>query len=712
MVAGLAIANSQPGLAESLAVLELEPVEVTAQKSTQNLQDVPVSVQVINKDDLQKSGVSDLFNLGDIAPSVTGGQANRTLGARMGIRGISDYVRNPGYDASLGVYIDGVYAGRSEATSQGLMGMERVEILRGPQGTLFGKNTVAGAINMTTRKPTETFESSLNVDFGEFGTRKLGAWFGGALIPGKLLASINLGQDQTDGWIDNLTRPQDRLGSGSADSGRAFARIKFAEGAQADLAFWRYRYDGIPAFGEAITPSTLVNFAPGPRTTATNSPAQETVSKDGGSLTFDVDLSNGMHVTSITAAQNAKNFYQNDDDMSPLELIVVPGTENTTGQVSQEIRLMSAKDKDKDWLLGFFYMSQDNGLNSSVVSGSAFPVAPLRGRRTTSEGQLDSTVLALFAHGNAMLTNALQLTGGVRFSREEKDMTFSQTPIPGFASNIPQFSTGMTDTDVSPKVGVNWFCNPELMFYSFYSVGFKSGGYNMDIISAAVANPAQDLRFNKQEVESVELGWKASAWDQRLRFNGAIYRMDGQDWQVQQFVMQSNNTSVSTITNAGKVQIDGVEIDAQTRLPYGLSLKGGVAYTDAKFLEYKNGGGLGVNYDGNRLPFAPKLKSSLTIEQTLPWESLQWSWSVGFTHTDEQFSNSNNLPVTRIAPYDLLNARIAVSGGERLAWSLALWGQNLTNHEYVTFQGVQALNQARAIYGAPRTIGLSLNLDF
>lgn len=701
---------TSPVLAQGAPADGLQTVEITAQKRTQNLQVVPVSVDSVSAGDLERAGVKDLFNLGDLSPSVTAGQSNRTLGARMGIRGINDFARNPGFDASMGVYVDGVYAGRSEATSLGLTGIERLEVLRGPQGTLFGKNTVAGALSLTTRKPTDRFEASVSVEGADFGTRNLGLWLGGALVPASVQASLSLAQEKTDGWVDNLNRPDVRPGSGDGTTARAFVRFKPSASTQIDAAVWHYSYKGVPMFGEAVAPSALAGVAPGPRTTSTNAASEETVKKDGGSVSLETGLGSGLRLTSITATQKARNFYSNDDDMAPLDIYFGNNTADNK-QLTQELRIASAPDPARDWLLGLFYMKQDSDQVASISTGAAFPVAALRQRTATSVGTMSGDSVALFAHGNIMLGERLQFTGGVRATRETKDVTLSQSPIPGLAANIPLFGGQVKDNDISPKLGLNWFVGPDLMVYGFYTQGFKSGGYNMDLIGSAVTNPAVDLRFNKQKVESFELGWKSEWLDRRLRANGAIYRMDGKDYQVQQFVLQPNGTSVATITNAGEVRIDGLEVDIQARLTPSITVKGGVAYTDATFLSFKNGGGVGVNFDGNRLPFAPRLKSALSVEHVIPLGGLQVRTSLGYTHTGEQTSNANGAAVNRIPGYDLFNARIALEGGDARRWSVALWGRNLSNREYTTVNATNALQQARAIYGSPRTVGLQASLD-
>jgi iron complex outermembrane recepter protein len=311
--------------AQANSTVGLQSVVVTAQKRSQDLQVVPVSVQSISSSDLERAGVKDLFSLGDLSPSVTGGQSNRTLGARMGIRGINDFARNPGFDASMGVYVDGVYAGRSESTSLGLTGIERLEVLRGPQGTLFGKNTVAGALNLTTRKPTDRFEASINAEGADFGTRNLGLWLGGAVVPGTVQASLSLAQEKTDGWIDNLNRPGTRPGSGDGTTARAFVRFKPNASTQIDAALWRYRFKGVPMFGEAVAPSALASVAPGPRTTSTDATSEETIRKDGGSVTLEMGLGSGLRLTSITSTQKARNCPRRSNFDPPCRLNFDPG---------------------------------------------------------------------------------------------------------------------------------------------------------------------------------------------------------------------------------------------------------------------------------------------------------------------------------------------------------------------------------------------------
>jgi iron complex outermembrane receptor protein len=692
----------------------LQLIEVTAQKRLQSLQAVPVSVEAMGSADLERAGVRDLFNLGELSASITGGQANRTLGARMGLRGINDFARNIGYDASMGVYIDGVYAGRSESTSQSLTGMERVEVLRGPQGTLYGKNTIAGALNLTTRKPTDRFEASGSIEAGEYGTRNFGLWLGGAIVPGALQAALTLGQENSDGWIDNLTRPDLRPGSFKANNARGLLRWKPAKATTVDLSVSHYSYRGVPMFGEAVPPAVKVSFAPGPYSTSTGNDADEQVKKAAASVSVSHGLATGARLVSITAWQDAMNYYQNDEDLSPRDEIWAYGTRRNTKQITQELRYESAYSRDLDWLAGLFYMRQDNDAAGGLRIGTDFPTAAVRGLQSLSESELVSNSLAFFLHGNVRITSSLQFTGGLRYTRESKDVAFAQKGIPGFLIDQPRFTDSLTDSDVSPKAGLNWRVSDDVMVYGSVSRGFKSGGYNVDSISGTrpLNDPKVDLRFGKQTVTSTELGLKSEWMDRKIRLNAAVYSMDGTDWQVQQFITLPNGTAAPIITNAGKVRIDGAELELQARPVSSVLLKAGVAYTDARFEEFKNANAAGEAYDGRPLTFSPRLKASVSVEHLMPLGALQLRSSVSYTHTDAQWSNSNLNGQNLIPQVDLWNARVAIEGGMDARWSVALWARNLTDRVYSSFNDNSlGLGRIRGIYGQPRTVGVTLSVD-
>ena len=702
-----AAANSDDG--------QLSTVVVTAQKRSQNVQEVPLSVETLNAVGLEKAGVKDIFDLSKFSPSLTGGGEGRTSNARVGIRGISDFARNIGFDASVGVYVDGVFAGRQEALSQSMVGIERVEVLRGPQGTLFGKNTVAGAINITTRKPTEQREATLNADMGEFGYRNVGAWLGGAVVPGKFLASIALEKRLSDGYIKNALH-HNTGGELDSNSVRLFGRFLASKELAIDIGLNKLKLEDTPILGSPIAPSSAVRFIPGPYYTATNTTGFESIDKSGGNLTVNYELPNSMKFTSVTAFHDSlAHSEHNDEDLTPLDGAETAFFDTRTRQYSQELRLASSSKREGDWLLGLFYMQQNNDANAQLRFGSEFAIASVRNSAVNLNSQLDSTSVAAFTHGNYRISENLQFTGGLRITREKKKVDFEQVADPGVARlnvfSVPRYRSAQADPDVSPKIGLNWFPAQHVMAYGSYSTAFKSGGFNTDIMTSRLTDPANQMKYLKQKVTTIEFGLKSELMQRRLRLNAAVFQTKGSDYQVQQFVVTPEGQTTVSVTNAGRVKIEGMELDAMAKLGPSLSLSANFAYSDAKFEEFKNGGGLGVHFDDHSLAFAPRLKGTVSADYSKMIGDYMLRAHVNAVHTGEQYSNPNNLAVNKIAASNLLGARFSVEGGERFPWTVSVWGKNLGNKLYIVNQNVSFLGVNRAIYGMPRTVGVSLSVE-
>jgi iron complex outermembrane receptor protein len=237
----LVFAQESPALR---AAVGLEEVIVTAQRAAQDLQIVPISIEALTRRDIESARLDDLRSLDRVSPSITGGQSVRALGGRIGIRGFNDLDRNAGGERSVGIYVDGVYSGRKDALTEPTVGIERIEVLRGPQGTLFGRNSTAGALSLTTRKPTDHPELSLALDVGNYSTTDVEGWVGGPVRGKTLTGSLSVGFHDDDGYVENVTLGN-RQASYRTLSGRGFLRWSPSERLSVDLAL-----DGLEDDGE------------------------------------------------------------------------------------------------------------------------------------------------------------------------------------------------------------------------------------------------------------------------------------------------------------------------------------------------------------------------------------------------------------------------------------------------------------------------------
>jgi len=338
--------------------LVMEEITVTAQKRAQSLQDVPISVQAITESAIRELGATILTDLEASAPSLQTGGVVGSSNQQMGLRGIVDYSRNTGIDARMGIYIDGIYQGRSYSSDQPLLGLERVEILRGPQGTLFGKNTVSGAISLVTKTPTEEFEGQVQADLGNYDYRKAAAYFSGPLGE-TVFGSLSFSYDESDGYYYNTTLDQD---TGSYDRWSTRGKLRFVPSDRLEIVV-----SGDAAQSNSNAP-LYVNAALPPYTSQQNFEAEDEVNFWGGALTVNYDLDSGYTLTSITAYREADYQTRYDDDITPFEIQTSNFNEDSD-QFSQELRLVSPREDRYDWVAGLYYFDSDMSTTRSAVFG-------------------------------------------------------------------------------------------------------------------------------------------------------------------------------------------------------------------------------------------------------------------------------------------------------------------------------------------------------
>lgn len=679
----------------------LEEIVVTAQKREQSVQDVPIAISAFNESDLERLNASDLSDLQYSTPNFTI-SSNSKVTPRVGMRGISDFSRNPGYDNRVSVYIDGMYAGRSAASNQATLDIERIEVLRGPQGTLFGKNTVAGAISLTSRKPSEEFSGSIKAELGNEDFHSLTGMITGALIEDKLLAKVMINDQKKDGFKTHLGTGNDLNGT-DKQSARLQLRWLMDQG-EINVSLDKSKDKGEGINAENINDS----IAPGPYTVNTNDLNYQEIENQGAAVTVDYTLDSDFTITSITGYRESNYYGSLDEDYSPLDVARSIVTEDSE-HFSQEFRLASPVNDNYDYVVGLYYFDQTNKSQSSAHGGIYFPTYNAVTNPTpavTVPATVDVTSFAAFFHGNYRFTEKLELSGGLRYTYEKKDLDYTIT------DNTFLFTNGsLNDSrdaeDVSPKIGLNYYATEDVMFYTSYSKAFKSGGWNVDFISTF-----DEIDFQDEEVDAYELGFKSTLAEGRLRINAALYHANYSDFQVFQFVPVSGGGTILSITNAAEVTAKGFETDINWAMSEHLTLWAGYGYSDSSFDEFKDGGGIGVDYDGNKTPDAPARSYSLGLQFSYPvGDFAELMASTDYSYRDSFYSNPNNLDANQIEDYELLNARIGLQSVND-TWSVFLWGKNLADADDMTERSVSFLGVQRAAYLQPRTYGVSFEYRF
>lgn len=700
---------------------QLDDVIVTARRRTETLRDAPISISVLSGENAEQRGLARIKDLAAAVPNFTISDAGSTNSSTtIVLRGISSNARNAGFEAGVGVYVDGVFTGRPASFNQDLVDIERIEVLRGPQGTLFGKNTIAGAVNITTVKPDYEFGGTAAVEFGNYG-----------LFTGRGAVNIPLAEDtlavrisgfakSRDGYVLNLLDGA-RFNDEGAVGGRVQLRWDPADYARINVSFDVLDEERTQSFPETIDDPA----APGPRTTINDFDPFETRQLWGGSVTGDFDLSNGDVFSFITGYRSADIRAANDNDNTVADLLAVDFLDSQT-QFSQELRLVSAPGRTFAYALGLYIYDQQAEAVHSGIFGTDFPLTG--GTRVSIDGVASVATRSYAAYGDFQydVTPAFSLLGGLRLTYEEKRLQYRQDGglLPGVIFEpIPTLTDEISDDDLSLTAGLRYKFSPRLTGYARYATGYKSGGWNADFIGssliAAAATSgdgvfdARDIDFEPESVANYEIGLKGDWFARRLGVNLAVFSMDYQDLQVSQFLGVLNGGTV--ITNAGRAQINGVELEVTATPVSALQLNFALGYLDATFEEYDDCTATTPTCAGNRLPDAPEWSGSAGAEYTFDgWSFADITGRVEAIYRDAVFATPTNISRLATESYTLVNASLNFEPrGQN--WSVSVWGRNLTDEDYLV--GVaddDLLGTGRTFggYGAPRTYGARLQYRY
>lgn len=680
----------------------LEEVTVTAQRRDQSLQDVPIAITALTEMDIQRLNASDIKDLQYSTPNMVIVSSNQAQ-PFFGIRGISDVSRNPGYDQRVGVYVDGVWVGRSAASNQSVLDVETVEVLRGPQGTLFGKNTVSGAINIRTRKPNEEFGGYLHAEAGNFGLWRAK---GSINVPfsEKFFAKVSVSATQQDGFAKDVLIPGKDYDDKDELALRGQFRWEISDATSAEFTFDDYRNHFTGLVGENLNDS----FAPKPYEVALDTSQQYKSENDGVALTIDHTFSNDFQLTSITGYRTELwEGKDNDEDYSPMPFAFTDLTYADSDYLSQEFQLASPAGENFDYVIGLYYLDQGikGSGNARAFAPALNPAAPAIYVSVQYDTQVDTQQWALFAHGNYRFNDRWSLTAGLRYTDESKDLRYAIVDQTGLFTNGAT-TDSRSASDWSPKISLNWYVSEDSLMYASWSRAFKSGGWNTDFIPDMAALP-----FDDEDVDAFEIGLKSTIADGRLRLNAALFNSNHNDYQVQSFSVLPNGGTALTVTNAAEVTSKGFEMDLQWLATDWLQLWAAYGYTDASFDSFKDCAAGGADCTGNSPANAPKNSYSLGADMTFPLFGGELFLQGDYAYRDDFYSNPNNQAINLNDSFDQFNGRIGWSAASG-TWSVYAWGRNLTDESTQIWNSRSFLGIARATYTNPRTYGVALRWNF
>lgn len=684
---------------------QIEVIEVKSQKRVQNMQKVPISTQAFTTDMMEKLGADTLTDLNQSSPSIELGGLGKGSQQQMGIRGLVDFARNPGIDSRMGIYIDGVFQGRSYSADVPLLGLESVEILRGPQGTLFGKNTVAGAISLNTRSPSEFFEGEVSVEAGNHGTYKTSALLSGELA-NNLFGSISGSYQSSDGYYKNTFLKNN---TGDWDTSATRGQLRYLASDKLEIilsADWTDKHSAVPlAQAESLDAFNIeANF-----NTLDDSDSW------GSALTVNYDFSNGYIFTSISAYREASFETSGDDDYSGANLVSVLFDEDSD-QLSQEFRLVSPKNDVYDWVAGVYYFDSNLSSDRYVELGTDL-VGPVAGKIVIPT-TLDDTSIAAYIHGNYRFNDLWELTAGLRFTDGEKNVNWQQNNVandPNVPANLPggalgaidypEYKDDFSDSNWSPTVGVNYFASDDVMLYGKISRAYKSGGWNTDFMT----NGLDFFAYDTESMNNAELGIKSMMFDYTLKVNASVFYSDIDNFQVFQRAFNASGNPAVQLTNAGEAHTSGLELETIWVATDNLSFTLNTTFLETGYDKFLSQGD--EDYSGNKFTFAPNFKGYLGAEYFVPITSGELTINFDYSYASSQYTTPSNSATDEIDSYKTANARITYLS-ENSDWQLSAWVKNITDEEYLRNTNLNLLGARRVTYGEPITYGVNFKYMF
>lgn len=711
----MAVLATTASIAESADVdtsYRIEEIIVTAQKREESLQETPISMAAFGADALKMKRIENLEDLYTQVPNMNfTPHPNSASTAQIYIRGIGIIDDQMTQDPSVGVYMDGVYLARSQGLMLDIADIERIEVLRGPQGTLYGRNTTGGAVNFITKRPSYeelNFSQSFSLGNRDLWESKTSL---NAPIGNKAAIKVSFFRSMQDGFVSNE-------GTGVSDFGskdRSAQMVDFLW-QMFDSVDVRYVYDqssikDSPAYLSVIPGSYHKGHRPSKGSPFVKGLRNNDNESKGHALTLTWSVNDNIDLKSISSYRKLNSVNYQDyltGAVAPLPVFITDYSLDQK-QYSQEIQIIgSNQTKDLKYIFGLYYFKEDaNGFDLITI--------PLQNQVVNRKVDIENTAKAIYGQVSYLpsyFDSALEITIGGRWSRDERAAKMSQAygAVGGVLFPSPAIGNGDKNfTDFSPSLIISYKLAEEINFYFKYAQGYKTGGFNIRASTIEKFNEG----YGNEDLDSYEIGLKSTWLDGRLRVNAAGFISKYDSMQVNTLV-DPNNTSVSDILNAGKASISGFEFDILSMLTKNISVGLNYGYVDADYDEIKTATGVNI---ASRFRFihVPRNSYSFDINYDAPGLGVgDLRANLNYTWQDKQLSNTTINLGGRfgISSYGLINARVAYGGIKALSgeFEAAIWGKNLADKDYM----LVLINTGfpSGFHAEPRTVGVDLSYKY
>nr|WP_198148669.1 TonB-dependent receptor [Sphingomonas sp. Y57] len=720
-------------------------IVVTARKRAEDLQTVPIAITALSGAAIEARQISSVTDVARLSPNVSLTQGAFSSGSSTNltafIRGVGQTEFQIATEPGVGIYVDGIYIARSIGSLLDIADTQSIQVLRGPQGILFGKNTIGGAVIVTSNRPQKATELSGDLTIGEDHRIDVKA-MGNMAITDNLYARVAISSRDRDGYMRRLATGEregnnnsqgvrgsllwDGGGSGTLLLSADYSRVREAQQPQTlgavnldgpIVAFYNNFIAGGVCAGPTpadapncytnrwVTGSKTTNYAGGPNRS----------DLDALGLTANYELQfSGMTFRSISGYRYTDNFMSFDADGAPFEMISVRERIKTR-QYSQEFQLLGdAFDKRVNWIVGAFYLHEKGTDNSPVYVSLA---------RFENDVRLKSNSYAAFGQINWDITDRLNLSLGGRYTKEIKRfspdsfivedntggslLALSQLTIPDPALNpdgrrlVPLGRQKARASVFDPAVTLSYKVSDDIFTYATYSEGFKGGGFTQKVFPSQPTVPS----FQPESVNNYELGLRVKALDRRLNFSLAGFRTDYNDLQI---VLRQGITP--TITNAGKARIKGVEFEGNATLVPAVRLFGSLAYLDARYLQLDAATGLTLD---DKFVYSPTWSGLIGADvDVIDSDRLKTTARFDASYRSRTFVDATNDPASLQKAYWLFNASLTVAGPDGQPWSASVGAENLTNKRYLMTATAQLQSAGNSLLSYARGRALFVRLRY
>ncbi|BFM17012.1 TonB-dependent receptor [Maricurvus nonylphenolicus] len=689
----------------------IEEVIVTAQKREQSLQDTPVAVTAITEAVIENTDINDVRDLQMLAPSVTFNEA--PAGAQIYIRGVGQDDVNIGKSPGVAMYLDGVYLGHGFANAASFQDAAQFEVLRGPQGTLYGRNSTAGNINVRTKKPTFEPTAKVSVAAGTYNATQGSISGSMGIIEDKLAVRGSYLYKERDGYAKNLTNGDDvdteQLSSAAASvlylPNEDMEIIVRSDYQKRDInSRPSGRLENVTDGGKGGIPSAMF-VGKGSRDVYGDITGKLSMEVWGASSSLVWDF-NDMTLNALVSYRESKRDTSSDTDGTSLFLANIIYGEKAE-EYTLDVNLSgTAFEENLEWIVGANYYYDDASSDADVpaVFGSVF---------VDIDYADELSSIGVFAQGTYHLTDRLRATAGLRYTRDERDTVLSKSTTFLASSTVITECENLklSDSWETPtfKVGVDYDLSSDAMVYGSVSRGFKAGGIN---------GTDCNQTFDEEVILAYEMGFKSTYFDRRLLVNGAFYFYDYTDMQVRTW-----DTGQALLENAGESEIYGAELEVVARPFEGFQMDANLSaqkaeFTDAEISNTLVLGDPNQDVSGNAMLRAPDLKLQVGLQHTFQFDSgdsLQLRYDV--LYTDEYYSDAFEREVTRMDSNTLQNFRVTWRDSQE-DWFAQVYVENLTDEEYFDWKlpsgtgGAAPTAGVLGSYAPPRTAGVRVSRTF